>query len=492
MKPDSRVQWTVAAALGVALLLGGLLLSGPNHPVAQIRVLDAAGLPVPGAEIKVDGLRTKPGPYQSSEYGWPTEQFGVPNDPVKTGLDGYAKVPYPKYVSERLETGTLCLSVSHPDFVSDRPERIVAAAPPAGTPWREWLKIIGDRVQRKALLVQTQPVVLQKGAILKLSVRADSPGPRETPLYGQVSGNANDDTNFWTRPQPSVLVTRRLGSGPHSVRAIRFDPQGWAWFSDVTNVQAVTGKTVEVVVDLKRGVALHGQLDPSTPRPITNGRITAQVWPVGCKPQDRPPRWHAWTTIDKDGTFALGSLPEGDLEIVALCDGFVSTNGPGKFQPRYPQKHVIGTNDLDISIGMEPTARLEVHVTDDKGQPLKDAHVIAWPNVRYGEWSAVVLASDLYNTADSIMSKPRATHNSWGHGVADFEGITDSAGMAILPNLPTNVADFYVEHPQFVLPAVLTPIGDKRRTASINLVAGITNHASVQMEKRDHSPITHY
>ena len=40
-----------------------------------------------------------------------------------------ARVPYPKYVFERIETGTLCLSVNHPDFVPDRPERIVATAP---------------------------------------------------------------------------------------------------------------------------------------------------------------------------------------------------------------------------------------------------------------------------------------------------------------------------------------------------------------------------
>jgi hypothetical protein len=159
---------------------------------------------------------------------------------------------------------------------------------------------------------------------------------------------------------------------------------------------------------------------------------------------------------------------------------------------RYPQKHVIGTNDLAVSIGMEQTARLEVQVTDDQGRPLKGAQVGTWPNVRYGEWAAVILASDLYNTADLFLSKPAARPSFPGRPVADFEGTTDSSGWAVLPNLPADVTEFNVEHPQFVLPAVTTLVGAKRRQATIQLVAGTTNRVSVQLEPRGQSPIRHY
>ena len=161
-------------------------------------------------------------------------------------------------------------------------------------------------------------------------------------------------------------------------------------------ITAVSGQTNEVVVDLKRGATLHGQLDAGVPRPVRNGRVIAHVWPQGHKPEDSPPQWHAWSAIREDGSFDISSLPEGDLEVVALCNGFVNTNGPGKYKFIYPQKYVLGTNDLAITVGMEPTARLEVHVTDDQGKLLAGAHVSAWPNVRcYGEWAAVVLGSDL-------------------------------------------------------------------------------------------------
>ncbi len=62
----------------------------------------------------------------------------------------------------------------------------------------------------------------------------------------------------------------------------------------------------------------------------------------------------------------------------------------------------------------------------------------------------------------------------------------------LLPNLPADVTEINVEHPQFVLPAVTTPIGDKRRIATIKLTVGTTNQVSVQLEPRDQSPIRHY
>src|SRR5438034_4573000 len=101
-----------------------------------VAAVHASGKPLTGAIILPEGLRTKPGPYVSGWYTWLANVNGVPNPPVATGKDGCALVPYPKFVFERIETGTLCLSVNHPDFVPDRPERVVATAPPAGAPWR--------------------------------------------------------------------------------------------------------------------------------------------------------------------------------------------------------------------------------------------------------------------------------------------------------------------------------------------------------------------
>jgi hypothetical protein len=265
------------------------------------------------------------------------------------------------------------------------------------------------------------------------------------------------------------------------------------WFSDVVQVDTLAGAAHAVVVDLKPGATVHGELDSTVPRPVTNGRVIANVWPQAHKPQDSPPQWHAWSTVRDDGSFQVGFLPPGDLEVVVLCDGFVSTNGPGQSRMRYPQKHVLGSSDLAITIGMEPTARLEVRVTDDQGKPLKDAHVSTWPNVRYGEWWATILASDCYNTADGLKAGPEAKAMGWFRSAPpDFEGTSDGLGLAVLPNLPPEVYSLSVEHPDFVLPAVVAPGGEKNREARVTLVPGRTNHAAVRLERREQAPISHY
>ena len=193
----------------------------------------------------------------------------------------------------------------------------------------------------------------------------------------------------------------------------------------------------------------------------------------------------------EDGSFAVDSLPQGDLEIVALCQGSVSTNGPGQFQMRYPQKHFLGTNDIAITIGMEPTARLEVQVTDDRGNPLKDARVVTWPNVRYGEWAATILMGDCYNSVEGFESQSRKKIFR-SQEVPDFQGVSDSAGLAVLPNLPVTVIELAVEHPRYALPAVGTAGTGKHRQATFTLTAGETNRLSIQLEPVEQSPIKHY
>jgi len=156
----------------------------------------------------------------------------------------------------------------------------------------------------------------------------------------------------------------------------------------------------------------------------------------------------------------------------------------------YPQKHLLGTSDLNVILGMEPTACLEVEVTDDQGKPLRDAHVSAWPNVRYGEWVATTLGDD-YNTADFLRDggKRGSLLNWWP---ASFQVTSDVSGLAAILNLPSEAKEFAVQHPRFVLPAVNTGSGEKRGEASITLQAGRTNRISVRLEPTGNAPITHY
>ncbi len=483
----------VSAVTAVVLLFVWAILTVPPHPVALLRVVDAAGKPIAGAVIVPDGLRPKAG-AADGHYSWRSAELGVTNSPVVTDADGCTHVPYPKYVTERIETGEISFTVNHPDYVSDRPFRKVATTPPAGAPWKIWWANLRDRLRRRTLIARPEPVVLQQGAVLLISASRDAgEPPLDSPLFAQVSGEWPADTNYWVRPEPGVLLTRRLAPGLQLFRALRFDTNGTIWFSEIINVKAVTGQTNKFDVTLKPGTTLHGRLDDSVPRPVTNGRVIAHVSQPGGQSGTDPPGWHAWSTIRADGSFDVPSLPPGKLGIVALCDGFVSTNGRGTSGTfTYPQIHWLKAKDLNVVVGMQPTARLEVTVLDPVGKPLKGATVSTWPNVLYEQWGSTILASDCYNSAAAFREPPLPRDPDWSRAVPGFQGETDDQGVAGLANLPDQVSEFAVEHPEFALPAIKTPWGDKRRYAPITLTAGITNHATVQMEKRDESPIKHY
>jgi len=114
-----------------------------------------------------------------------------------------------------------------------------------------------------------------------------------------------------------------------------------------------------------------------------------------------------------------------------------------------------------------------------------------WPNVRYGEWWSTVLMNDCYNSREMIQSDTRQKLSPWQQ-VLDFQAVSDSAGLAILPNLPVTVKDLTVDHPRYALPAVGTTGSGKRRQASFALTPGQTNRLSIRLEPREQSPIKHY
>jgi hypothetical protein len=181
------------------------------------------------------------------------------------------------------------------------------------------------------------------------------------------------------------------------------------------------------------------------------------------------------------------------LELVAVCDGFVSTNGPGQFRSmHYPQMFTLSATDLNVTLGMEPTAALEVVVTADHDKPLKDARVSCWPNIRYGEWSATIIGDDCYNTADGLRPAGKEGFKPFWERPSAFLATSDASGLAFILNLPSEANQIAVEHERFVLPAVSDGSGRMRRGLAISLQPGQTNRMTVRLEPKGQSTITHY
>jgi len=492
MQPKHRNTLMVGIIVTVCALIGLWIWAARKPPTAMIRVVDATGHPVFGAVILSQGLRPKPGPYQGGWYAWSAPFHKVTNATLVTDAEGWARLRYPKYVFERIETGTLCLTVHHADYVSQRPERVVATAPPAGAPWLEvasyWMETLFHR--RSARI---DPIVMEQGGALTVTVPDDPDRPSHARMFVQVSQEVALDTSFWRHLGPRTFATHRLSPGMHTVRALLLNGDGAAWFSGVEEVHTKRGETNHLELVVRPGVTVRGELDASVPRPLTRGRVVAHVWPVGCKPSEDPPVWHGWTAVNEDGSFVIPHLPTGNLELVAMCDGFVSVNGPGTSTQRRPQVFDLGQSGLEVSIPMEATARLEVRVSDEHGRPLSGVAVSTWPNIRYGDWGARILMSDCYNLADWFLADndPGWFRAQRGE-VPDLHGVSDDEGLAVVPNLPITTTAFAVTHSDYELPVQTNNSGRAARQVSISLMAGETNHVTVRLERRGSGQIRHY
>jgi hypothetical protein len=89
-------------------------------------------------------------------------------------------------------------------------------------------------------------------------------------------------------------------------------------------------------------------------------------------------------TINPDGTFEVVGLPEGQGEIIAVCDGFVADYISADATPaKKPmnQVYTLGPDSEPMELRMVPSGTLRVTVQDDRGAPLAGVSLFTWPNV---------------------------------------------------------------------------------------------------------------
>ena len=473
-----RIIWVCLSLLLLAVF--AFLSFTKSVPVAIIRVIDEGGKPVAGAVITPDGLRPK---LNGGHYGWSDKRAPKPL-PVATDADGVAPVPYPPFVIEHLETGEISFSIDHPDFCPDRPFRTVDAAPPVNAKLPEKLRHFGKVLLRR-VRARPAPVVLKRGAIVQVSGYIGSRVASVTNLTADVSDFWVASTNNpWLKITPALRECRRIPTGNRTLRLAHAAADGSIFFSEIESFVAVAGATNRFELELKRGRRLFGRLDDSVPRPITNGRVVMEVIPPGSQKGGDRHQWHAWTALAPDGTFSFDSLPPGVVEIVVLCDGFVSRNPPfARRSLRVPQAFTNPPPDESVVIAMEPTAALEVTALGERGQPLPGARVAVWPNVIWADWGTTILCSDLYNSADLLRPNPPDRKTFWENHNTDFDSVADSNGIAVVKNLPIGTDEFVVQHAEYELP-VRKDSGEATRARSMRLIPGETNRQTVTLQKR--------
>jgi hypothetical protein len=276
---------------------------------------------------------------------------------------------------------------------------------------------------------------------------------------------------------------------------VHFPEDGRPWFSDLVSFDAKVGETNRIDLELKPGSRITGKLEDSVPRPVMNGVVVAGIVPEDVSAQSSPPVWHVWSTIKPDGSFTFDSVPRGRLEIVAVCDGFLSKNGPSQRQnsQRKPQRFVIDQPSSDVVVQMEPAAACEILVLDDRGQPLEDAEVAFWPNVLWNEYSSTIFASDLYDTTEVLKAEGQFDWWAPDRRKNRYTTLTNKRGVALVRDLPENPTgeSFNVNHPSFEMPVKRDPGGHAYRYDRVSLYAGGTNQVTVRLQRRGTQFVEH-
>ena len=392
----------------------------------EVKVVDESGKPVPGAIVQLDGMRAK---ERSTGHYALREDHSAPEEYV-TDKQGTAIVSYPRYVTEDLETGYISFSVLHPDYCPIRPVSY---------------KVDGSEV----------PVVLEKGAIVKVSGFIDTEDHVVEEIYPQLDHTPVPITpDLWQKMENHIMMTKQVNEGNHFLRLIHFPEDGRILFSKTVFFDAVKLKTYEYHLKLESGVAFKGKLDESVPRPVTNGEVILSVGDWEGSRECGLYIWQKKQKIDADGSFEFESLPPGEAELIARCEGFISEDFPDDRSNSMciPQRVTLKEDSEEIIVPMQSTSTFEGTLVNLEGEPVEGAEVAFYPNVYWHQRFTNVLGM-AWDSAEYLRyGRDYKKRLGSTFASAKYAATADDKGKVRISNLPGKTQSGHVTHEEYELP----------------------------------------
>ncbi|MEX2171013.1 MAG: M56 family metallopeptidase [Pirellulales bacterium] len=425
----------------------------------RVRVVDESGNPISSATVKPSGLRAE---NDGSHYYWFNEMEGrgAP-ETVTTGEDGFAAVPYPRYIEERRATHAVSLKLSHPQFVSNSQDLPVAD--------------------------EEHQIALSTGGAVEIQGFIEG---QDAPLEKlHALGESGEFETTWKRLDDGKIRSPQLEAGEQEFRGVWFPEKGPTHFSRVERVNIIEGESESVRIELRPGTRLVGKVGDAVPRPVVDGKVLVRI--------DSPGEtdWIDWTEIKEDGSFEFESLPrdEGEVaQLIAICEGFVSEPPPGAENEGFrglPQTAPLGDEISRVVLAMIPTATCLVTLRDPAGEPVSGACVSMPPNASWTNGNTV-FAYPLHRSLDFL----RGTAD-WDHTLKrwqedfPYQATSDEEGMAQLANVPPfSPFTINVEHPAYQLP-IVEQSGRPVREVEAKLEPGLISEVHVTLEPKEASVI---
>jgi len=433
----------------------------------KLLVVDPDDHPIEGATVKPRGLRTKI--ERASWYSWRGKKPSDPVPEVLTDETGIAEVPYPKYVFEKAETGTVNLNVTHPDFVMFDDDRFV------------------DANQAK--------VKLKRGfRIAVTAIDAQTGESIKTDLYAATSVQGSGQ---WQQKKSGMLVSPTLEKKICVLRIMQFvDGQPTKFSKRIEIKPGERSRILQKDVKLSLGVRVEGKLEDAVPRPIKNGHISA-CCNHNADPDGRG--WNRWSWSDRaeikeDGTFVFESLPDDEvLQLIPVCDDWV----PGKAKREDVMKHFpnearqLGNdwaalpqlaktdgNQSEVVLPMLRAKDIKVTLLDPEGNTLPNTAVLCAPNQYWFDGGSQLLG-EAYCSRDFIKD-PESVKRLWVSSNR-YGTKTDVTGTAFIRNLPdTKLArSLSVQHDDYEL-----PIDGNRRKATFEFAETGVTEVTLKLQKK--------
>ena len=399
----------------------------------DVELSDAEGNPVVGAAVTAYAMRMQEG---GGHGYWNYEKHGPPT-PVVSDKDGIAVVRYPAKVSgatQVMTTRLVSFSVSHYDFVEQT--------------------VHFDLGPEKA------EVTLKRGCEIQLSA-VDSAG-QTVRDFGVLMAGPYAPSHWVDHPESGGRRTGAASDGNWQTLLVKPQSDGVTLFSSVMPLRVRPSQAVRIRnLRMKPGARIQGRLSDDVPRPVKNGFVVTTTAPRPANDSwskdDPSVTWNQCEDVNEDGTFVLKSIPRsGKVQIIAICDGWVSSTVPKHRAFVKGQLFDIEDDVVDVTVAMEETGSLDVTVHDQDGNPFNGGTFSSWPNQQYYKGGSTVLGRR-YNTITLIENQilpidDRKVINWRSKLDMPFSNQPVKAGKATLLGLPIGFSNsLALLHPDYIL-----------------------------------------
>jgi hypothetical protein len=444
-------------------IVGLILLAGCHHKSKSqlktviVTIQDEQGMALKGAKVTPYFFRCKSDP--GSSYGWVGEGSGLPKPRAAVSDEnGKVALDYPEAIGENHIVSILGIAIKHPSFCSELSE--VAVEKP-------------------------EEITLKKGMHLSLSglfpesVKGISVYPD-----GQCDNFKYSDLS-WIRGSDNTLSTE-LPRASFLVRAIGCGDGGRMYFSSPELINSTGEGEKKLELQLRPGTTIRGILDKSVPRPVKNGVIVACVLTASDGSKDLKIVWEVSVDVAEDGSFTLPYLPSGELQMICIAEGYVSKDEKNANPNvcRNPQSFSM-SSDQPVTLKMEPTGTVRVHVLDPNGNPLANAYVALNPNQIFNHGSSII--GRRFDSAEFIKNRQENPDYVWQQPPIkyNFNGKTDHNGIVVIHNIPSGKQNLTIKHEAFDQPIQKNGLVYPRRSLEVQIKSGIQSDITVTMEKKD-------